>query len=132
MLPPTISHNMQVAGVDGQFMTTIVGKQLRHQCVFNVGGDPVLMWGALAQRDKAELASRIQNVAKVSIGRLRAEFPRSEMRFWLRALHMPLVQAAFGPQGRESKQEALTGCCRAALERLRCPDAAQALSLIHI
>ena len=44
---------------------------------------------------------------------------------------MPLVQAAFGPQGRESKQEALTGCCRAALERLRCPDAAQATALLE-
>jgi hypothetical protein len=131
VLPPTISHNMQEAGVDGQFITTIVGKQLHRKCVFNVGGDPVLLWGDLAASDKAELASRIQNVAKVSIGRLRAEFPTSEMRFFLRAVHMPLVRAAFGPRGPKSKQEALTGCCKAALNSMGCPESDQATALLE-
>jgi hypothetical protein len=121
---------MGAAGVDGQFITAIVKKQLQRECVFNVAGDPVVMWGALPPRDTAELASRIQNVAKVSIERVRADFPRSEMRFFLRALHMPLVQDAFKPQGRESKQEELTRCCQAALGSMRCSESDQALALL--
>jgi len=131
VLPPTISHNMQAAGVDGQFITTIVGNQLQQKCVFNVGGDPVLLWGQLAERDKAELGSRIQNVAKVSIGRLRADFPKSEMRSYLQAVHMPLVQPAFGPGGTVSKQEALTRCCKAALNSMGCPEPDEAVALVE-
>ena len=131
MLPPTISHNMEAAGVDGQFVTTIVGKQLQHQCVFNVGGEPVLMWGDLVPSEKAELSSRIQNVAKCSIERLRGEFPKTEMRFFLRALHMPLVQAAYGREGTTSKQQSLAGCCKAALEALRCPASEMAAALLE-
>ena len=131
LLPPVISHNMMAADVEGQFITTIVKNQLQHKCVFNVDGEPVVMWGALQSGEKTELASRIQNVAKVSIGRLRADFPKTEMRFFLRALDMNLVQAAFGHQGKESKQEALTRCCEAALNSLGCPESDVAPALLE-
>ena len=131
LLPPVISHNMMAADVEGQFITTIVKNQLQHKCVFNVDGEPVVMWGALRPSDNTELASRIQNVAKVSIGRLRADFPKSEMRFFLRALDMTLVQDAFGHHGTESKQGALTRCCEAALNSLGCPESDVAPALLE-
>ena len=44
------------------------------------------------------------------------------MRFCLRALHMPLVQRAFGPGGNQNEQASLAGCCQAILELMRFPD----------
>jgi hypothetical protein len=131
LLPPVVSHSMAAAGVEGQFISTIVKKHLGKRCVFNVNGDPVVMWGALPSAGKADVASRIKNVAKVSIGRLRADFPTSEMRFFLRAFNMSLVQDAFAPHGEESKQEALTRCCQAALKSMRCPEAGEAEALLE-
>jgi len=124
VLPPTISHNMKAEGVDGEFLTSIVRKQLHQECVFNVGGEPVLMWGDLTRAEEVELATRIENVGKVAIGRLRADFPKSEMRFFLRALHMPLCVVAFGPGGMESKQVALTNNCQQALKHMGFKDEA--------
>ena len=131
LLPPVIAHHMRAADVDGQFMNAIVRKQLQHKCVFNVNGDPVVMWGAVTPSENVELASRISNVAKVSIGRLKADFPTCEVRFFLRAFNMPLVQAAFKPQGKVSKQEALTRCCRGALNSMRCPESDKAPALLE-
>jgi len=128
VLAPTISHNMQAAGVNGQFISTIVKKQLAHTCVFNVGGQPVLLWGALPPSDEVELANRIQNVAKVSIGRVRSEFTRLEMRFFLRAFSMRLVREAFKPQGimESAAQDSLTRCCQNALNSMRSPESDEA------
>ena len=131
LLPPVVSHNMKAAGLDGQFINAIVTKQLQHKCVFNVGGEPVVIWGALPPSEKTELAHRIQNVAKLGIGRLQADFPRSDMRFFLRAFHMPLVQAAFKPPGNEPEQDALTRCCNAALENMSLPDSDLAPALLE-
>jgi len=128
LLPPVVLHNMKAADVDGQFINTIVRKQLLpHRYVFNVCGNPLVMWGPLHKTEEVDLVRRIENVAQVSIGRLKADFPTSEMRFFLPALHMPLVKAAFQPQGiDEVKQEALTQCCMRALNAMRCPESSQA------
>jgi hypothetical protein len=131
MLPQIISHNLKAAGLDGQFINTIVKKQLQHKYAFNVDGDPVVMWGALRPSDEAELVSRMENVAKVGIQRLHGDFPKTEMRFFLRAFNMRLVQDAFKPQGRQSEQEALTRCCEAALNAMRCPESDQAAALLE-
>jgi len=129
-VPPTISHNMVAAGVDGQFINTTVRRQLADRCVFNVDGDAVMMWGTLHPRDQAELASRIQNVGKVSIKRVCADFPKTEMRSFLRALSMSLVRPAFTPHGGcESSREALTRCCKAALTGMRRPECDEAPAL---
>jgi len=130
-LPPAISHNMAAAGLDGQFITTIVKKQLQHKCVFNVCGRPVVMWGALPRSDEVELAKRMANVAKLGIGRLKSDFPKTEMRHFLRALNMHLVHDAFKPGGTQSNQEALTRCCKAALNSMRCPESDEAAALLE-
>ena len=40
---------------------------------------------------------------------------------------MPLIHDAFGPQGTQAKQEALSRCCQCALNSMGCPDWATAL-----
>lgn len=129
LLPPVISHNMGAADVDGQFINAIVAKQIEEKWVFNVGGAPVVMWGPLHLADKVELADRLKNITKLSVGRLRADFPRSEMRHFLRAFDLPLVKDAFGPQGSESKRDALTNYCKAAVGNMRshAPELASAI-----
>ena len=130
LLPPTIIQSMSAQGMDGQFINTLVSKNLEQKCTFNAGGDAVVMWGALQHSERVEIASRIENVAKVSIERLEADFPKTEMRFFLRAFDMPLIQAAFNPQGSESQQQALTRCCEAALRSMRCPADGEATALL--
>jgi hypothetical protein len=131
LLPPIILQSSAAEGVDGQFINALVRKNIKHRCVFNVAGDPVVIWGALRSAEQAEIASRIKNVSIVSIGRVRADFPKSEMRFFLRAFDMPLVHDAFNPQGCESKREALTRCCQAALKAMRCPEDSVAAALLE-
>jgi hypothetical protein len=131
LLPPIILQSSAAEGVDGQFINALVRKNIKHRCVFNVNGDPVVIWGALRSAEQAEIASRIKNVSIVSIGRVRADFPKSEMRFFLRAFDMPLVHDAFNPQGCESKREALTRCCQAALKAMRCPEDSVAAALLE-
>lgn len=121
-LPPTIAHNMKAVGLEGQFISNIVKNQIKQKWAFNVNGVPIVLWGALSGATMEELAGRIQNVAKVSIGRVRSDFPKTEMRFFLRAFSMPLVKAAFGPQGQDDKQRELNRCLGQALANLKFPE----------
>ena len=130
VLPPKISHSMEAPGVEGQFLTSIVRKQLCHECVFNVDGRPVLMWGELRRDEEQELAKRIENVAKVAIGRLRGDFPKTEMRFFLRALSVRLCRGAFGPGGNQSDQVHLIKNCEKALLGLGCSMETMAIALV--
>ena len=54
-----------------------------------------MLWGPPPSDVSSEIASRMHNVAKVAIDRLKAEFP-NDLRRALHCFHCPAIQEAFG------------------------------------
>ena len=91
----------KVKSADGPaFMTELVEKQIRKECVFRAGTVPVLCWGRCSSGDLKDLGSRIHNVAKVVEARIRAEFGNDDMRSWLQCFDCRKARFAFSaPRG---------------------------------
>ena len=79
------------------FITARVIRNLRHRYVFYADGQPVVPWREPTADDVAEVQHRMQNVARMTIDRLRADFPRDDVRSALAMFGRRLIQKAFGP-----------------------------------
>ena len=94
---PRIHSAVSVGGTEAGFITAKVMRNLRRKYVFYAGGMPVLLWGDPQSAHKKELLHRFQNVAKLTIERLRADFPRTDVRSALAVFDRRLVMKGFGP-----------------------------------
>ena len=78
------------------FVTELVERQVRAKTVFRCGRFPILTWGPLVADELRDLAGRMGNVARVVIDRLKAEFPREDIRSWMQCFEVRRVRLAFG------------------------------------
>jgi len=79
------------------FITHKVMRNLHKEYVFFAGGMPVLLWKTPPAEFLAELRARLQNVAALTKERLRADFPRNDVRSALAVFDRRTVIKGFGP-----------------------------------
>ena len=79
------------------FITTKVMRNLQRKYVFFAGGTPILLWKRPPSEFLAELHARLQNVAALLQERLRADFPRNDVRSALAVFDRRTVIKGFGP-----------------------------------
>jgi hypothetical protein len=72
-------------------------RNIRRAYVFFAGGMPVLLWKTPPVEFLAELRARLQNVAALTKERLRADFPRNDVRSALAVFDRRAVIKGFGP-----------------------------------
>ena len=72
-------------------------RNLRKRYVFFAGGVPVLLWKTPPEEFLAELRARLQNMAALTKERLRADFPRNDVRSALAVFDRRTVIKGFGP-----------------------------------
>ena len=102
----------QISATGGKcgFITTAVMRDLQRKYVFFAGGVPVLLWNRPPQEFLAELRARLQNVAALLKERLRADFPRNDVRSALAIFDRRAVIKGFGPlPSAETRQTLLRG-----------------------
>ena len=95
------------AGLEVGFITSQVMRNLSRKYVFYAEGMPVLLWGEPPEAHKAELLDRLQNVASLTKERLRADFPRTDVRSALAMFDRRLLQKGFGPQADDDMRKFL-------------------------
>ena len=79
------------------FITTKVMRNLQRKYVFFAGGTPILLWKRPPSEFLAELHARLQNVAVLLQERLRADFPRNDVRPALAVFDRRTMIKGFGP-----------------------------------
>ena len=102
----------QISAAGGKcgFITPAVLCTLRKEYVFFAGGMPVLLWKTPPGEFLAELRARLQNVAALTKERLRADFPRNDVRSALAVFDRRTVIKGFGPlPSSETRRELLRG-----------------------
>ena len=101
---------ISAAGEKCGFITTAVMRNLHMKYVFFAGGVPMLLWKAPPEEFVAELRERLQNVAALLKERLRADFPRNDLRSALAVFDRRTVTKGFGPlPSAETRQTLLRG-----------------------
>ena len=78
------------------FIATAVMRNLRKEYVFFAGGMPVLLWKTPPEEVLEEMRKRLQNVAALTKDRLRADFPRGDVRSALAVFDRRAVKKGFG------------------------------------
>jgi len=89
------------------FITKYTEKTIRQRCVFHCGGRQVVAWGRCHEDALRELTGRMQNVALVTIDRLKAEYPKTNIRGSLSCFDLRRVSKAFKSGGDVATRDAL-------------------------
>ena len=109
------------------FITCKVMRDMRHKYVFRAGGMPVLLWGEPHSDYMQELLERVQNIASLTKERLRADFPRNDLRSALAIFDRRTVVRGYGPEPRASVRSTVLHGVRCLATLLGCEEAAAVL-----